>query len=161
MTHTFDTAYKKYNHGLRSFVYKHLTKNECFADDLVQETWLSIWKNKDEVRWDRPVGFLRTIARRRWCDYWRKKSNLETPTGCNDTFADIEDKLPIDMGFDDNTTRALNQLDKRVRDSLISVVVDENSHKATAEKMGVTIGTTLSRVHRGKAKLRRILLENK
>ncbi len=161
MQHTFETAYKKYNHGLRTFVLKHLTKNEHLLDDLVQEIWLSIWKNKDEVEWDRPVGFLITVARRRWCDYWRKKLNSEIPTGCNDTFDNIVDhRKLLDMEFDDNTTRALKQLDKRIRDSLISVVIDGHTNQATANRMGVSLGTVQSRVYRGRAQLRKLMVRN-
>jgi RNA polymerase sigma-70 factor (ECF subfamily) len=55
--------------------------------------------------------------------------------------------------------RALDRLPAELRETLLLVVVGELTHQEAADLLGVPLGTVLSRVSRGRSRLREFLLE--
>jgi RNA polymerase sigma-70 factor (ECF subfamily) len=50
-------------------------------------------------------------------------------------------------------SRALNTLPKSFRDAIVLVDLEELSYKDAAERLGVPVGTVMSRLHRGRRML--------
>jgi RNA polymerase sigma-70 factor (ECF subfamily) len=55
--------------------------------------------------------------------------------------------------------RALGRLPGELRETLLLVVVGELTHQEAADLLGIPLGTVLSRVSRGRSRLREFLLE--
>jgi len=164
----FDALVRKYDAKLLSFMCSK-TKHSV-AEDMVQETWLSVWKNREKIDTKKfSFGFLKVIAIRRLQDHWRLKRNHEITIASSrrennrvgnaeGIFETIPAPVEPDRTIDGKIERALDALPSQIRKCFVAVVVDGYTHQEAADKFNITIGTVLSRVHRGKNRLRQLLL---
>jgi RNA polymerase sigma-70 factor, ECF subfamily len=142
--------------GLRRFACALLRGDSESADDLVQDTLeraLSRWhlrRNEENVR-----GWLYTILYNRFLtDRDRAKRR-----GQHDVLTD-ETELPgVDGGQDSaleyrDLLRAFSALPEEQRSVLLLVGVEDLSYEEAARVLGVPIGTVMSRLSRGRERLR-------
>lgn len=131
------------------------------AEDVLQDTFRSAWTSRhlyDRSRSER--AWLLAILRRRVADHWRRHETREVPLG-------PEAPAPVAAGttdpFRDELSaamqRALERLPAELRETLLLVVVGELTHQEAADLQGIPLGTVLSRVSRGRSRLREYLLE--
>jgi RNA polymerase sigma-70 factor (ECF subfamily) len=128
------------------------------AEDMVQETFRSAWKSRhryEEGRGDR--AWLVSILRRRVVDRWRKGKNLRLVSSNSPPDVGVNGDDPLAQHYSDEVQRALNQLDDKLRETLLMVVVGELTHQEVADELGVPLGTVLSRVSRARRRLRELL----
>lgn len=131
------------------------------AEDVVQDTFRSAWVSRhlfDASRSER--AWLLAILRRRVADSWRKRHDREMPLG--DGTLDIaagRSPDPWDDELSSQVQRALGRLTVEVRETLLLVVVGELTHQEAADLLRVPLGTVLSRVSRGRSRLRQYLIE--
>ena len=128
------------------------------AEDLVQDTYRSAWKSRrafEPGRGER--AWLVAILRRRAVDRWRRRPPTTLPfEDWMEAISQIQD--PLRDEYTDQMQRALGRLPKELRESLLLVVVGELTHQEAADLLGVPLGTVLSRVSRGRKRLRQYLL---
>lgn len=138
-----------------------LLGNAHDAEDVVQETFRSAWVSRhlfDASRSER--AWLLAILRRRVADSWRHRQDRELPLG--DGTLDIaaqSSPAPWDDELSSQVQRALGRLTVEVRETLLLVVVGELTHQEAADLLRVPLGTVLSRVSRGRSRLRQYLIE--
>jgi RNA polymerase sigma-70 factor, ECF subfamily len=147
--------------GLRRFACALLRGDRERADDLVQdclERALSRWhlrRAEGDLR-----GWLYTILYNRFLsDQQRRKRR-----GVHDTLTEaIEAELPRITGGQDEALehrdliRAFAALPEEQRSVLLLVGVEDLSYHEAARVLGVPIGTVMSRLSRGRERLRRFL----
>ncbi len=129
------------------------------AEDIVQETYRSAWTSRAGYQSGRSQrAWLAAILRRRVVDRWRRHP-LPSPSG-GDYVIDVEVNGvdPLANDFTDEMQHALNRLPLELRESLLLVVVAELTHQEVADMLGVPLGTVLSRVSRGRERLRDYML---
>lgn len=69
----FSVLYKKYADMLYSFALTH-SKNQSVAQDIVQDTFMRLWKNRESLQTDGNIkALLFTIARNRLIDCFRQQ----------------------------------------------------------------------------------------
>lgn len=60
----FNALFNRYWKNLFSFVYR-LTKDECITKDILQEVFISVWKNREKLYVEESfLPYLNTVARR-------------------------------------------------------------------------------------------------
>lgn len=129
------------------------------AEDLVQETFRSAWTSRARFqagRGDR--AWLAAILRRRVIDRWRRKS---PPQVVSDEWLNQQGTAGADPCRDelsDEIQDALQQLPEQVRETLLLVIVGGLTHQEVANLLHVPLGTVLSRVSRGRKRLRKLLM---
>ncbi|MGY8767301.1 MAG: RNA polymerase sigma factor [Pirellulales bacterium] len=131
------------------------------AEDVVQETFRSVWRSREnfeEGRGDR--AWLMSILRRRVIDRWRKKTQPGNLTDHEYSERIVIDQDPFEQEFCDEVQIGLNQLSPNLREALLLVVVGELTHQEVADSLEVPLGTILSRVSRAKKRLREFLATN-
>ncbi|QGJ69803.1 RNA polymerase sigma factor SigE [Planctomycetales bacterium 10988] len=153
----FAQLVREYSEMLYRVAYR-LTGERQTAEDLVQETFRSAWSSRDRFQAglsDR--AWLITILRRRAADRHRRRTLpiilCEDSLHSTPTF----DPDPADQELSDEMQTALSQLVPEIRETLLLVVVGELTHQEAAQVLQVPIGTVLSRVSRGRKKLREYL----
>jgi RNA polymerase sigma-70 factor, ECF subfamily len=147
--------------GLRRFACALLRGDRQSADDLVQdclERALSRWhlrRNKDDVR-----GWLYTILYNRFLsEQHRRRRRL----GHGAALAVAVDEVPGVEGGQDSALahrdllRALAALPEEQRSVLVLVAVEDLSYEEAARVLGVPIGTVMSRLSRGRERLRHFM----
>ena len=150
---------KTHTNTLHQIAYK-LVGNTHSTEDIVQETFKSAWDSIDS--YDRTLNekyWLTTILKRRVVDYWRKKrsrgSNIAS--GSEYTIVAPKSQEASDLEYSTNINNSLGSINPLFKESFLLVEVDGLTHPEAAKKLGVPVGTVLSRVHRARTQLRLLL----
>ena len=147
--------------GLRRFACALLRGDRHGADDLVQdclERALSrwhLWRAEGDVR-----GWLYTILYNRFLsDQHRRRRR-----GVHDALLEVaEAQLPDVAGGQDSALahrdllRAFVALSEEQRSVLVLIAVEDFSYEEAARVLGVPVGTVMSRLSRGRERLRHLI----
>ena len=135
------------------------------ACDIVQETFLRLWKKRDELM-DDPAqvsGYVYTIARHLRADRLRRQSRETLQEEITDE--DAGAVMPSDTSATDaaylrrRLNDALAQLPPLVREAFSLFQISELSVREIARITGATENLVKVRVHRAKVKLRELLAD--
>lgn len=140
-----------------------LTGQPADAEDLVQDTLLRAWRSFDTFDGRHPRAWLLTILRHAHVNGHRRQrpTLLRDPevTGeqhITDASPSAEDTF-LTNRFDDAVDAALAALPDAFRRAVILVDVDGLSYAEAARVLDVPEGTVMSRLHRGRTKIRKRL----
>lgn len=165
---SFQSLLQPHGRALYQTAYR-LTGNQADAEDLVQELFLRLFQKYDhwkDLENPRP-WFLRTLYNLH-IDLYRKKSHTH---GANQQASSFDD-LPFQLAALDNSAplnatlhrsqqqqlaSALNQLDAEHRSLVVLHLMEGHSLQEIAEIQQLPLGTLKSRLHRCKAKLKKLL----
>jgi|LakMenEpi03Aug12_release.lakeMendotaPanAssembly.Ray.scaffolds.fasta_scaffold12033_9 RNA polymerase sigma-70 factor (ECF subfamily) len=129
------------------------------AEDVVQDTFRSAWTSRqlyDSARSER--AWLLAILRRRAADHWRSREPRHQVLDVDPAGLERAGSDPFAGELSNAMQRGLALLPDEIRESLLLVVVGELTHQEAADIQGVPLGTVLSRVSRGRRRLRETLL---
>ena len=151
---------KTHTNNLHQIAYK-LVGNTHSTEDIVQETFKSAWDSIDS--YDRTLNekyWLTTILKRRVVDYWRKKRSRgnNIPSGVEYTIIAPKSQEPSDLEYSTNINNSLDSINPLFKESFLLVEIDGLTHPEAAVKLGVPVGTVLSRVYRARKELRKLLV---
>lgn len=143
-----------------------LTRNRPDAEDLVQEALLRAYRALDRFDGRHPRAWLLTIVRHTHLNMQRRKR--PDPVGDWDLVRDSRpafgassqpsaEDAHLDGELSEQLSEALTELDPRFRAAVILVDVHDLSYAEAAAVMGVPVGTVMSRLSRGRDRLRRRL----
>lgn len=143
-------------------VARSLTGQAADAEDLVQDTLLRAFRALDGFDGQHPRAWLLTILRNAEHNRHRRRRPvlLDDPDDVTDLAAGgaagPEDLL-VDAGFDATVERAFRALPDKYRHTIALVDVDGLSYAEAAAVLDVPVGTVMSRLHRARARIRRVL----
>lgn len=139
-----------------------LGAGEALAEDLVQETFLTVWRKAALYSNQRGAAstWIFTIARNLRIDQLRRQSNkpyedLETVTLVSDSPSGsvlVEQHQVIDR-----VTKALATLSPEQRDVVRMSYINDMPHAQIAEQLGIPLGTVKSRLRLAYERLRPML----
>ena len=143
-----------------------LTRHRADAEDLVQESLLRAYRALDRFDGRHPRAWLLTIVRHTHLNMQRR--TRPDPIGDWDLVRDSRpafgasahpsaEDAHLDGQLGEQLTDALTELDPRFRAAVVLVDVHDLSYAEAAAVMGVPIGTVMSRLSRGRDRLRRRL----
>jgi RNA polymerase sigma factor (sigma-70 family) len=139
-----------------------LTGNSDDAQDLVQEVLLKVRKGLETYRPGSLEGWLSRITTNTFLDETRRRRRRPV-----DLLPDDPDRvLPAGPAADvalaaevlpDNVQQALARLPEEYRTAVVLCDVVGLSYSEIGEALDVPVGTVRSRIHRGRAQLRKVL----
>jgi RNA polymerase sigma-70 factor, ECF subfamily len=149
-----------------------LTRNRADAEDLLQEAMLRAYISFPSFRADTNLkAWLYRILRNTWINAYRKQQRrpaqvwiddltdrqaarypAAAPTGLRSAEVEVLEALP-----DLQIQAALLSLPKQFRIAIYYADVEGFSYAQVADIMGTPIGTVMSRLHRGRTRLRESL----
>ncbi len=151
----FRTFYSRYA-GRTLSILKRLCPDAVVAEDLLQETFLAVWRKASTYRADRgdPAGWLYTITRNKVFDHSRRRA----PVVPIDTEESSKWPAPSRRSVLGLTLRqALETLKKGEREALETAYFGGFTYQESAEHLSVPLGTLKSRIRTGLRKLHRQL----
>lgn len=145
-----------YEHAPRLRRYaRALTRNAETADDLVQDSLERAWRKRD--RWEAGTdlrAWLFTVMHNVYVNGLRRRRPETVPMeehDCADTQPSGQERA---MGCRDVEV-GLALLPTEQREVLLLVCLEEMSYEQVATVLGIPIGTVMSRLHRGRERLRK------
>ena len=102
-------------------------------------------------------GWLRFL-RRRVVDRWRRRGPVRGAEPELTEQIEVAPTDPLANDYTDEMQRALDRLPSEIRETLLLVVVGELTHQEVADLLKIPLGTVLSRVSRGRVRLREFWL---
>jgi RNA polymerase sigma factor (sigma-70 family) len=143
----------------RLFYYiRRLAKSEADAWELLQETWLKLFRSLGSLRDPRTLpAFLYTTARNTAISRLRAQKLQSTA----DNFDEVHDEsAAVDIDAFDNAEQvhaAMEQLPLAQREALTLFFLEDLSLEQIAELLDVPLGTVKSRLHYAKIAIRSII----
>ena len=136
-----------------------LTRSPQDAEDLVQEALLRAYRGFSSFRpGSNARAWLYTILHRVRTDMLRKRGRSPQTTEMTDDGPAVAPRheAVLTSGNED-VQRALGEVPEVFRQALLLRDVEEFSYDEIAGILGVPVGTVMSRIHRGRASLRKAL----
>lgn len=161
--YAFDLIVKRYKTQLLNFIYRFLGNAEE-AEDLVQETFLRVYRNKNAYQkiakfstWIYTIAgnLAKTELRKRK----RRKFFSITDLGYEDKDYDISDEAfnpekSVDGSIKEEIIhKEIQALSPKFREVILLRDVQELSYEEISQIVGIPLGTVKSRVNRGRLKL--------
>ena len=158
---TWEDVARDYGRFLYTVAYR-LTGNSDDAQDLVQEVLLKVRRGLETYRPGSMEGWLSRITtntfldetrrrRRRPVDFLPEEPDRVLPSGPAADVALAAEVLP------DDVQEALARLPEEYRTAVVLCDVVGLSYQEIGDTLDVPVGTVRSRIHRGRALLRKVL----
>lgn len=140
-----------------------MTRNEAQADDLVQEACLRAWKYRHSLD---PAGNVKAWLCRILTNEVVRDARRNRPEVINEDLSELASVPPAarvqaETLPDEDLRAALDELPEEFANALVLHAVEGFAYKEIAEIQGVAIGTVMSRLHRARAGMRKILARRK
>jgi RNA polymerase sigma factor (sigma-70 family) len=155
------------DHSARVFRLAYrLTGNRADAEDLTQEVFVRVFRSLDSFTPGSFEGWLHRITTNLFLDHARRRSRIRFDS-LGAFGDDPEARLPgralppdhqvLDGLFDADVEAALGALAPEFRAAVVLCDIEGLSYEEIASVLGLKLGTVRSRIHRGRAQLRRAL----
>jgi RNA polymerase sigma-70 factor (sigma-E family) len=131
-----------------------LTGDSHRAEDLVQAALVTCWRRWDQIARDGAVdGYVRRVLVTTYTDWWRRRWTGEVPTEVLPDGASVgADRALTDLRHD--VLAALATLPRGQRAVVVLRFYDDLTEAATAETLGISVGTVKSQTARALKALR-------
>jgi len=159
-----EEAFFKMNYGKLMAVSLRMSPNRQIAEDLLQDSFIKIFKNINNLDSSEPAAvysWCKRILTNTIIDYYRKKKTFEL--SFDDNF-DIDIELNDDVSYvesknlNSNTIiEAIQRLSPQYSLTFNLFVIDGYTHQEISEQLQISVGTSKSNLFRAKAKLRKEL----
>jgi len=141
---------------------RRLTREASAADDLVQETLCRAWRYRHRFITGTNIGaWLHRILFNSFISGYRKRRRerrlLEEVTFERMLEQKNRTPRPGERGLSDETLLALEEIPTQFREAVVAVDLEGLSYREAAARAGCPLGTTMSRLHRGRRLLRTAL----
>jgi RNA polymerase sigma-70 factor (ECF subfamily) len=139
-----------------------LTGNRADAEDLAQEVFVRALAAGDSLRVESLDGWLHRVTTNLFLDHARRRSRIRIDAWGDHLEARVRPAPPADLQLmtstlDADVEEALGALAPQVRAVVVLSDLEGLSYAETAAALDLKVGTVRSRLHRGRAQLRRAL----
>lgn len=159
----FEVLYNKYKEKIQYFVY-NIVKDYQKAEDITQETFIYVMQNKMEQAYDFKY-YIYLVAKSKAYNYINieNRRNEIIKTYLSNEDEQIEKDI-LEMITKQESKKelieAIESLEEKYKNVLYLVKIEGFSYKETAQILGESLQNIKNLIHRGKSKLRKILLKN-
>ena len=159
---TWEQVVERHSDRVYRLAYR-LTGDRHDAEDLTQEGFVRVFRSLDSYTPGTFEGWLHRITTNLFPDQARRRQRIrfdalsDERAGRLTSNAPTPDAAYADRTFDDDVEAALATLPPDFRAAVVLCDVEGLSYDEIAEILGAKIGTVRSRIHRGRAMLRKAL----
>jgi RNA polymerase sigma-70 factor, ECF subfamily len=140
-----------------------LTGNAHDAEDLTQDVFVRVFKSLHNYTPGTFEGWLYRITTNLFLDSARRKKKIRFDGFVDDAQERLPGREPtperaaLDQMFDVDVCNALSSLAPEFRAAVVLCDIEGYSYEEVASTLGIKLGTVRSRIHRGRAMLRKAL----
>jgi RNA polymerase sigma-70 factor (ECF subfamily) len=153
--------YRKYNQGMYNIAMRFL-KNPDNADDIIQESFLSAFKNIHQFKAEVTFGaWLKKIVIHK-CLNFLKKKELDVITLDESYAFNLEKEDDDNWEFDnsivlDDVKTSIDKLPDKYKFVLMLCLIEGFDHEEISEILNISVVASRTQLMRGKTKLRQLL----
>ena len=134
-----------------------LSRSAALADDLVQETLARAWQARASFRpGTNARAWTRRILFNTYINHYRKKKREREALDELRSLSHVSARSAHD-GFGDEVVAALGALRPEFREAVELVDLRDLSYQDAADQLACPVGTVMSRLHRGRKRLKKAL----
>jgi RNA polymerase sigma-70 factor, ECF subfamily len=149
---------KQYLKSVYNYIYR-MTKDKNMTEDVVQETFVKVWKNLEKIDPKKNLKkWIFTIARNTTFDYFRKNKNISFSD--EENIADLEplpDEIFERKELSKELEKALSQIRPDFREIIFLHYVEDLTFAEISEIVGKPLNTVKSWHLRGLHQIRAII----
>lgn len=140
-----------------------LTGNRHDAEDLTQEVFVRVFRSLHTYTPQTFEGWLHRITTNLFLDQARRKQRIRFDSLGDEAAGRLPSRTPApdvaqaERLFDDDVEAALTSLAPQFRAAVVLCDVEGLTYEEIAEVLDLKLGTVRSRIHRGRAQLRKAL----
>jgi RNA polymerase sigma-70 factor (ECF subfamily) len=159
---TWEQVVREHSGRVYRLAYR-LTGNPHDAEDITQEVFVRVFRSLDSYRPGTFEGWLHRITTNLFLDTVRRKQRQRTDALAEDAADRLPGREPgPEREFEfrhltDDVQAALDALSPEFRAAVVLSDIEGLTYEEIATTLGVKLGTVRSRIHRGRAQLRRAL----
>ena len=159
---TWDELVEQHSARVYRLAYR-LTGNRADAEDLTQEVFVRVFRSLGTYTPGTLEGWLHRITTNLFLDQARRKARIRFDALKDEHEhrapmpAGAPDHQVLDGSFDPDVESALASLSPEFRAAVVLCDIEGLSYEENAAVLGLKMGTVRSRIHRGRALLRRAL----
>jgi RNA polymerase sigma factor (sigma-70 family) len=159
---TWDEVVERHSDRVYRLAYR-LTGDRHDAEDLTQEVFVRVFRSLDTYTPGTFEGWLHRITTNLFLDQARRRQRIRFDALSDERAGTLRSPTPApdvavaDRLFDDDVEQALAALPPEFRAAVVLCDVEGLSYEEIADILGAKLGTVRSRIHRGRAMLRRAL----
>ncbi len=153
--------YRKYNQGMYNIAMRFL-KNRENADDIIQESFLSAFKNIHQFKAEVTFGaWLKKIVIHKCLNYLKKKE-LDVITLDESKVFNLEkedsDNWEVDNSIVlEDVKKSIDKLPDKYKFVLMLYLIEGYDHEEVSEVLNISVVASRTQLMRGKVKLRQLL----
>ena len=136
-----------------------LCGNRADAEDLVQETFITLLRRPRRLTGGSELAYLMTMLRNRHIDLHRSAARKHV-VPLHETEEPVDRRVglrPDEVAEQQEVFSAVHALESPFRETVVAVDVVGLSYKEAARALGVPVGTIMSRLARGRQRVVRAL----
>ena len=159
---TWDEVVERHSERVYRLAYR-LTGDRHDAEDLTQEVFVRVFRSLDTYTPGTFEGWLHRITTNLFLDQARRRQRIRFDALTDERVVLLRSSAPApdaalaDRLFDDDVEQALAALPPEFRAAVVLCDVEGLAYEEIADILGAKLGTVRSRIHRGRAMLRRAL----
>jgi RNA polymerase sigma factor (sigma-70 family) len=147
-----EECYHLYGQSVRSYLRRFVPAPD--VEDVMQETFLDVWRCRDQLDPGRRFEpWLFVIARRRAIDALRRRRGVVDVAVVRDLMGEDGNELAERMAWAAEVRAALTLMPAEQREAIELAYFGELTQREIAERLGVPLGTVKARVSRGLRRL--------
>ena len=155
----YETLVKQYSSALYRYAYRLSGRHDA-SEELVQETFFEAWKTIRKQSVEYPQAMLFKILNRRfsrWIETREKMPATPLENAVETDFPEVQCEIET-VAQKDLVQVAIGKLDENTRRVVLLVLMEGLTCDQASEVLSIPKGTVLSRLHRGKEKLKQVLV---
>lgn len=142
-------------------VVRRMTTQSGVAEEILQETWLAVWRSADSFRGESSArGWLFGVAKRQAHNYLRRSVlatvDLDETPEISDHAGTVED-IVLAKAARGDLAAGIRDLPEHLRDVLLLVLVDDLPYPDVATVLDIPVGTVKSRMSHARKRLAQAL----
>ncbi len=158
MSDNIELIWEEYHSTLHAFINKRVN-NPPVADDILQEIFIKIQLQIKTLKWAGKIqAWIYQITRNAIIDYYRThKPESELPESLSAPVSDPGDTARQEIA--DGLLLMIRKLPPQYREFVMMSEIEGLKQREIADRQKVTISCAKSRIQRGKARLKKMLLQ--
>ena len=147
-----EECYRRYGPSVRGYLHRFVPPAD--VDDVLQETFLDVWRCRGQLDPGRRFEpWLFAIARRRAIDALRRRRGVVDVGVVRDLMGEDGDQLAEQLAWAAEIRAALLQMPPEQREAIELAYFGQLTQREIAERLAIPLGTVKARVSRGLRRL--------